>query len=340
MKNNINLLDIEKKLNALKIPGQFINISEDNFYNDYYFIFDDSITINRITARVNDFNFIFNSKCEIIPAAPYVIIRTPKTARNTVYLSIFQDAIYKNNKACFAIGQTSNNENLIYNIENLPHLLVAGCTGSGKSVFLHGCILSTLFNGSCGLVLIDPKKSEFNLYSKINNLIYPVVSDPGDTLNILSDLYETMENRYNSFNECNARNIDEYNNISCEKINRIAVFIDEFSDLVMMNKQIEKYIILLAQKSRAAGIHLIIATQRPDARTVSGLIKANFPARVCFNVTSRIDSRIILDFPGGETLRGSGDGIFKTAAGDMIHFQAPYISTENIIKYLEYYKTL
>lgn len=220
-----------------------------------------------------------------------------------------------------AIGRTVTNEIFMADLAEMPHLLVAGATGQGKSVGLNVILMSLLNKKSpddLQLVLIDPKQVEFSLYSKIENsyLAAPVITEADKAEQTLESICNVMEDRYAMLGSVGVRNIKEYNAIPIvEKLPYIVVVIDEYGDLVMTSgKQMEYYICRIAQKARAVGIHMIISTQRPSATIVTGNIKANFPTRIAFRTTTGTDSRVILDQMGAEKLTGKGDMLFFSGA--------------------------
>jgi S-DNA-T family DNA segregation ATPase FtsK/SpoIIIE len=208
----------------------------------------------------------------------------------------------------------------IVDLAKMPHLLIAGTTGSGKSVFLNSVILSILYHmtpAECELILIDPKRVEMTSYKDIPHLRCPIVTETSDAVDVFSSLIEEMERRYELLASASVRNIESYNNIygsgiyGSDLLPYIVTIVDEMSDLMTSKKEVsgelEDKIIQIAQKSRAAGIHLILATQRPDSAVITGRIKANMPSRIAFQVASKIDSRVILDCNGAEKLIGRGD---------------------------------
>ena len=234
------------------------------------------------------------------------------------------DDLYKglsDRKLNLMIGIDNKGKKIICNLVKAPHILVAGMTGSGKSVFLHSCILSLLIAHprDCEIYGIDPKGNEFLQYAPLNNFHF--VKDTVYAIQTLKHLVDEMEMRYSTLALARCRDIDEYNKTHSMK--RIVCIIDELADLMFTGgKQVEEYIVRLAQKARTCGIHLILATQRPSADVVTGLIKTNIPTRVCFAVKSQIDSRIILDQKGGEKLTGKGDMLFQAnGAMDIIRCQ-------------------
>jgi len=328
--------DFESKLQALKIPGRIVNIADNDFYTCYYVDFMPDITLNKIKARRDDIALFFScSSVEIETDAGAVVIKVEKNRRDTVLLNNYlYDVKMHNVPDCeipLIIGQTEDGNRLYYDLCKMPHLLAGGSTGSGKSVFMHNCILSTIASGKSLIVMIDVKRVEFSIYENIPHLCAPICYDARTARDTLKKLCNVMDIRYNTLKSSNARNIKEYNENGGD-MQYITVFIDELADLMMANNQIEFYLVRLAQLGRAAGIHLVVATQRPDSQILSGLIRVNIPTRVCFAVQKATDSRIILDMPGGEKLRGAGDGLFvPIGSKDAIHFQAPYISTPDLL---------
>jgi len=229
------------------------------------------------------------------------------------------------------LGRTQDGDDLVADLSIMPHLLIAGTTGSGKSVMLHS-ILNSFIESSKNikLVLIDPKKVEFSYYKKIKQLMYPVVTEPEGALCVLSDLLSEMEHRFKLMAKASVTNISDYNEKK-SRMSHIVLVIDEFSDLMHSSKKIfQKKLCMLAQKSRACGIHIIIATQRPSADVITGLIKANFPSRISCRVSSVIDSRVILNRGGAEKLLGKGDALLNSLGYDMIRFKGAFIDTEEI----------
>lgn len=259
-----------------------------------------------------------------IPGKAAVGIEVPNKKKSTVYIKELLDAPEFTNAAnplTVALGRDISG-NLVYgDLSDMPHLLVAGATGSGKSVCINTILMSILYKASPAdvkLILIDPKVVELEVYNKIPHLIVPVVSNPKKAAGALQWAVNEMERRYNLFFSVNVRNIHGYNEYAakhadvCETVPQIVIVIDELADLMMVcAKEVEDYIVRLCQKARAAGIYLIIATQRPSVNVVTGLIKANVPSRIAFAVTSQIDSRVILDGSGAEKLLGKGDMLFK-----------------------------
>lgn len=338
-----NIYDFENKLDALKISGRYIGCKTSDFYIDYYIQFEPSVTINRIKSRVNDLSMILGAPVTIEVINNSVVLRCDNTNRNSYILNDFikDPEINHGSGLNIPIGINENNERVFYDLTRAPHMLVAGSTGSGKSVFLNNAIISLLYQAKSELVLIDCKKVEFSLYDNIGGAISEVITTPEDAATFLCNACDFMDQRYDDMKKNHCRTFLEYKALNPEE-NYITIIIDELADLLIQNrKQVEKHIIRLASLGRAAGIHLILATQRPSADVITGLIKDNIPTRVCFSVPSAISSRIVIDQSGGEKLRGRGDGLFKPIdKNTLTRFQAPFISTQDIIKSLEIYKNL
>lgn len=270
-------------------------------------------------------------------------IEVPNKEKEIINVSdIFNSCNFQNTRATLplAIGRTVNNEVFIADLAEMPHLLVAGATGQGKSVGLNVMLMSLLKKkkpNELKLVLIDPKKVELSAYEKIARPyiakmfgLQPIITEADHAQLALDALCRLMEKRYTTLSQFGARNIDEYNAMSSQKMEYYVVVIDEYGDLVMQSgKEMERLICRLAQKARAVGIHLIISTQRPDTKIVTGNIKANFPTRIAFRTTTGTDSRVILDQMGAERLSGRGDMIFFNGNGT-IRMQCAYISTDDV----------
>ena len=324
-------MTLQEKLYALKIPGIVTDTTENGFYTVYNICFNADITLNKIKARKDDLTMFFGSQVEIETGAGSVLIKVQKSKRGLLPLSDFTYEITKCNdfEIPLIIGQTEDGKKLFYDLVKCPHLLIAGSTGSGKSVFMHNLIISTFYTG-VNLVLIDVKRVEFSIYEGIPHLVTPICYDSKTALNALKNLCFEMDKRYQVLKDNKCRNIKEYREKG-GKMNYICCFIDELADLMLSNKNTEKYITRIAQLGRASGIHLIVATQRPDSQILSGLIRVNIPSRVCFAVQKSTDSRIILDTNGGELLKGNGDGLFlPIGSKNAIRFQSPFITTTGI----------
>jgi S-DNA-T family DNA segregation ATPase FtsK/SpoIIIE len=218
----------------------------------------------------------------------------------------------------------------------MPHLLIAGTTGSGKSVCINTIILSLIYKHTpdiCKFILIDPKMLELSTYEGIPHLLCPVITEAKKAASVLGWVVKEMESRYRLMTKVGVRNIDGYNEKHKIKMPYIVVIVDEMSDLMLVaGKEIENYIQKLSQMARAAGIHIIMATQRPSVDVITGTIKANFPTRISFQVTSKIDSRTILGEQGAEQLLGKGDMLYMSSANRITRIHAPYVSEVEIDK--------
>ena len=250
------------------------------------------------------------------------------------------------------IGRTIQNENFVFDLAKMPHLLVAGATGQGKSVGLNAIVASLLYRkdpSQLKFVLIDPKTVEFSLYEKLEKHFLAkmeseedtIVKDPKKAIYTLNSLCTEMENRLKKCGKVGVRNIVEYNEmvrkhqVEDDIMPYIVVIIDEFADLIMSAKEVEKPVMRLAQKARAIGIHLIVATQRPDVKVITGTIKANFPARIAFRVMQMIDSRTIIDQPGAQHLIGRGD-MLMSVGGELTRIQCAYVDTPEVRDIVEH----
>jgi len=230
------------------------------------------------------------------------------------------------------IGIDNRGKKIVCNLAKAPHILVAGTTGSGKSVFLHSCILSLLIahNKDVDIIGIDPKGNEFYDYHGLKNFTF--VKDTTTAIQTLKHLVDEMEYRYSELTLARCRDIDEYTEQGKEMRRKVCI-IDELADLMLTGgKQVEDYIVRLAQKARVCGIHLILATQRPSADIITGLIKANIPTRICFTVKSQVDSRIVLDEKGAEKLNGKGDMLFQAnGARELLRVQGVNFIKQELI---------
>lgn len=283
-----------------------------------------------------------------IPGEPFVGIEVPNN--NSIHLTLramMESESWKLTKDVIplVLGMDLTGNRIVTDLTKAPHLLIAGATGSGKSVCISNIIMSLLFHfkpNEMELLLIDPKRVEFSLYSKIPHLIHPVVTEPKTVVQVLKWIVKEMENRYRMLSEKKVRNIFSYNEKAekenFKKLPFIVVIIDELADLMMTSKgDVESSLVRLAQLSRAAGIHSIIATQRPSVNVVTGVIKANFPTRIAFKVSSQIDSRTILDQKGAESLMGQGDMLFNPPGiGRLLRLQGPWVSDEEINRITSY----
>ncbi len=288
-----------------------------------------------------------------VPDKAAVGIEIPNKIRDTVFFRELVDTeSFKktfNNKLDTVLGKDISGEAVRCNVSKMPHLLIAGTTGSGKSVCVNSIIMSMLMKSTPSdvrLIMVDPKQVEFMMYNGIPHLLIPVVTDPKKAAGALAWAVTEMDNRYTLFSENNVRNIDGYNEL-VEKglidgsiMPRIVIFIDELADLMMASpKDVEDSIVRLAQKARAAGMHLVIATQKPTVQVVTGLIKGNIPSRIALMVASQIDSRVILDASGAEKLLGNGDMLYMpVGVPKPIRLQGCYVSDEEVERVVEFIK--
>ncbi len=286
-----------------------------------------------------------------IPGKPAVGIEVPNTLCDSVPFRVLiesDDIKAKDSRLAAVLGKSISGDIIIADIADMPHLLVAGTTGSGKSVCVNSIIMSILFRSTpdeVRFIMVDPKQVEFMAYNGIPHLLIPVVTDPKKAAGALAWAVTEMLRRYNQFAEYGVRDMKGYNSLAdkdpeMKKMPRIVIFIDELADLMMVSKnEVEDSICRLAQMARAAGMHLVIATQRPTTDVVTGLIKANIPSRIALKVGSAIDSRIILDEQGAEKLLGKGDMLFKsTAMPKPLRVQGCWISDKEIARVVKFIK--
>ena len=280
-----------------------------------------------------------SARISTIPGSNTVGIELPNTSRENVYLSEIlksPDFTKKEIKLPIALGKNISGNPIVGDLTAMPHLLIAGTTGSGKSVCINTIILSLLYRHTpekCKFILIDPKMLELSTYEGVPHLLCPVITEAKKAASVLGWVVKEMENRYRLMTKEGVRNIDGYNIKHKIPMPYIVVVVDEMSDLMLVaGKEIENYIQKLSQMARAAGIHIIMATQRPSVDVITGTIKANFPTRISFQVTSKIDSRTILGEQGAEQLLGKGDMLYMSSANRIIRIHAPFVSDSEIEK--------
>ncbi len=280
-----------------------------------------------------------SARIATIPGSNTVGIELPNQSRENVYLSeILNSPNFKKRdiRLPIALGKNISGLPIIGDLASMPHLLIAGTTGSGKSVCINTIILSLLYRHSpdkCKFILIDPKMLELSTYEGIPHLLCPVITEAKKAASVLGWVVKEMESRYRLMTKEGVRNIDSYNTKHKLPMPYIVVVVDEMSDLMLVaGKEIENYIQKLSQMARAAGIHIIMATQRPSVDVITGTIKANFPTRISFQVTSKIDSRTILGEQGAEQLLGKGDMLYMSSANRIIRIHAPFVSDDEIEK--------
>ena len=278
-----------------------------------------------------------SARISTIPGSSTVGIELPNSARENVYLSeILNNTDFKKKeiKLPIALGKSISGNPIVGDLSSMPHLLIAGTTGSGKSVCINTIILSLLYRHTperCKFILIDPKMLELSTYEGVPHLLCPVITEAKKAASVLGWVVKEMESRYRLMTKEGVRNIDGYNSKHKLPMPYIVVVVDEMSDLMLVaGKEIENYIQKLSQMARAAGIHIIMATQRPSVDVITGTIKANFPTRISFQVTSKIDSRTILGEQGAEQLLGKGDMLYMSSANKVIRIHAPFVSDNEI----------
>ena len=313
------------------------------------------VKISRITSLADDIALnlaVADVRMEApIPGKPAVGIEVPNHKKTPVFIrSVFESQAFlrMTSPLGVALGKDIAGVAQVADLCKMPHLLIAGSTGSGKSVCVNSIIISILFRSSpedVKLMLIDPKVVELAEYNGIPHLLMPVITEPKKAAGALSSAVQEMERRYHLFAENNVRDIKSFNKLAAtdpmlEKMPYIAIIIDELADLMMVvGKDVEDSICRIAQKARAAGMHLIVATQRPSVDVITGLIKANIPSRIAFAVSSQVDSRTILDGAGAEKLLGQGDMLFMpVGAPKPVRIQGTFVRDEEISRVLDFIK--
>ena len=287
-----------------------------------------------------------SARISTIPGSSTIGIELPNSSRENVFLSeIISSSNFnkKDIKLPIALGKSISGIPVVEDLTAMPHLLIAGTTGSGKSVCINTIILSLLYKhgpDKCKFILVDPKMLELSTYEGIPHLLCPVITEAKRAASVLGWVVKEMESRYRLMTRIGVRNIDGYNAKHKLPMPYIVVIVDEMSDLMLVaSKEIEGYIQKLSQMARAAGIHIIMATQRPSVDVITGTIKANFPTRISFQVTSKIDSRTILGEQGAEQLLGKGDMLYMSSANRMVRIHAPFVSENEIEKINDYLRS-
>lgn len=338
--------DLIEKLSQFKVDGDVIRTYAGPVVSTFEFKPAAHVKVSKILNLQDDLAMALRAKTiriqAPIPGKDVVGIEIPNHTVETIYLrEIFESKLFKEAKSplTIALGKDIVGKPFITDLKKLPHLLIAGTTGSGKSVGINAMILSLLYKNApdqLRLLMIDPKMLEFSIYNDIPHLLTPVITKAKQAIAALNNMVGEMERRYQLMSEARVKNIENYN----EKMKKgggqpfpyIVVIIDELADLMMTSgKDVEYSIARLAQMARASGIHLIVATQRPSVDVVTGLIKANLPSRISYRVGQRVDSKIILDAQGAESLLGRGDMLFTPpGATGLIRLHAPWSSEEEI----------
>ena len=340
--NKIDEKTLEKILLDFGVEGEVKKVSQGPVVTLYEFEPAPGVKVSKIINLSEDIARNTSSesaRIATIPGSNTIGIELPKPQRENVFLSeIISDSKFKKKdiKLPIALGKSISGLPITGDLSTMPHLLIAGTTGSGKSVCINTIILSLLYKHSpekCKFILIDPKMLELSTYEGIPHLLCPVITEAKRAASVLGWVVKEMENRYKLMTKVGVRNIDGYNEKHKISMPYIVVIVDEMSDLMLVaGKDIENYIQKLSQMARAAGIHIIMATQRPSVDVITGTIKANFPTRISFQVTSKIDSRTILGEQGAEQLLGKGDMLYMTSANRMTRIHAPFVSEGEIEK--------
>jgi len=302
--------------------------------------------IVNLTDDIARYTSSISARLATIPGKNTIGIEIPNSKRENVFLNeIIADERFNKReiKLPIALGKNISGVPVVGDLFAMPHLLIAGTTGSGKSVCINTIILSMLYKYTpekCNLILIDPKMLELSTYEGIPLLLCPVITEAKNAPAALGWAVKEMENRYKLMTSVGVKNIDGYNSKHKKHMPYIVVIVDEMSDLMLIaGKEIENYIQRLSQMARAAGIHIIMATQRPSVDVITGTIKANFPTRISFQVSSKIDSRTILGEQGAEQLLGKGDMLFMSSANRIVRIHGPYVSESEIEKVNSYLRS-
>jgi S-DNA-T family DNA segregation ATPase FtsK/SpoIIIE len=356
---------IEEKCLEFDIAGRVTQINPGPVVTTFEFKPEAGIKYSRIIGLTEDLCLALQAESiliERIPGKSTIGIEVPNINRQTIALREIIEApefIGSPSKLTLAMGRDLHGRIRITDLAAMPHLLIAGSTGTGKSVFINSLMMSILYKASpddVKMVLVDPKRLELNLYEGIPHLIAPVVTDPKIASNVLRNATREMENRLKLLAQKGVRNIDQYNRLFqkpqslslFDKVEEsehkplpyLVIIIDELADLMMVDtNNVEESITRLAQMARAVGIHLILATQRPSVDVITGLIKANFPARISFRVASKVDSRTILDANGSESLLGRGDMLYLPAGSSRLHrVHGPLVSEDEIVRVCDFWR--
>jgi S-DNA-T family DNA segregation ATPase FtsK/SpoIIIE len=356
---------IEAKCQEFDVQGRVTQINPGPVVTTFEFKPEAGIKYSRIIGLTEDLCLALQAESiliERIPGKSTIGIEVPNLSRQTIALREIIEApefINSASKLTLAMGRDLHGRIRVTDLASMPHLLIAGSTGTGKSVFINSLMMSILYKASpddVKMVLVDPKRLELNLYENIPHLIAPVVTDPKIASNVLRNATREMENRLKLLAQRGVRNIDQYNR-TFQKQQSLSLFdnveesehkplpylvivIDELADLMMVDtNNVEESITRLAQMARAVGIHLILATQRPSVDVITGLIKANFPARISFRVASKVDSRTILDANGSESLLGNGDMLYLPAGSARLHrIHGPLVTEDEIVSVCDFWR--
>jgi DNA segregation ATPase FtsK/SpoIIIE, S-DNA-T family len=353
-----------EKCKEFDVHGQVHQIHPGPVVTTYEFKPEAGVKYSRITNLVDDLCLALKAesvRIDRLPGKSTVGVEVPNTHRETIYLrEIIESAEFQgsHSKLTMALGKDIVGKIAVADLAKMPHLLIAGQTGSGKSVAVNAMIISILYKASpddVKFIMVDPKRLELGLYEDIPHLLTPVVTEPKRASNALKWATNEMENRYKLLATVGVRNIEQYNTLvrkpktlelfpdaseDKKPLSFIVIVIDELADLMMVaSKDVEDSIMRLAQMARAVGIHLIVATQRPSVDVLTGVIKANFPSRISFRVAQKVDSRTILDQMGAQQLLGKGDMLFiPPGCSKMVRVHAPFVSEEETAEIVRHLK--
>jgi DNA segregation ATPase FtsK/SpoIIIE-like protein len=356
---------LAEKCAEFNVSGQVKQISPGPVVTTFEFKPDPGVKYSRVTSLVDDLCLALRAesiRIDRIPGKSTVGIEVPNTQRETIRLrEVIESKRFRESgsRLTIALGKTIDGSNYAADLSKMPHLLIAGATGAGKSVMLNAILVSLLYKATPNevkMILVDPKRLELGLYVDIPHLLTPIVTDPKRASYALKWAVSEMETRYKHLAAFGVRNIEQYNSDVCATVDRklaeenselpsplpyIVVVIDELSDLMMVSaRDVEESITRLAQMARAVGIHLVLATQRPSVDVITGLIKANFPSRISFRVSSKVDSRTIIDSNGAEQLLGSGDMLFlPPGTSRLVRVHGAYIDEKEVKRICDFVRS-
>jgi len=347
--------DLLEKLAQFKINGDVVRTYSGPIVTTFEFKPAPNVKVSKILNLQDDLAMALKATTiriqAPIPGKDVVGIEVPNEDTQTIYMrEILESELFQNSKSPLTIilGKDIVGKPFVTDLKKLPHLLIAGTTGSGKSVGINAMILSLLYKNSpdnLKMIMIDPKMLEFSMYNDIPHLLTPVITKPTEAINALASMVTEMEKRYTMMASTRTKNIENYNEKAqkdgFDKFPYIVIIIDELADLMMTSgKEVEISIARIAQKARACGIHLIVATQRPSVDVVTGLIKANLPSRISYKVGSKVDSKIIIDSLGAESLLGRGDMLFTPPGmSGLVRVHAPWSSENEIDRVVDFLKS-
>jgi S-DNA-T family DNA segregation ATPase FtsK/SpoIIIE len=355
---------VAEKCKEFNVTGQIKHICPGPVVTTYEFKPDPGVKYSRVTGLVDDLCIALEAesiRIDRLPGKPHVGIEVPNPERETIFLrEVLESRQFResDSKLTLALGKTIDGINYVADLTRMPHLLIAGATGTGKSVCLNSLVVSILYKArpdEVKFVMIDPKRLELGLYADIPHLITPIVTEPKKAANALKWAVREMEQRYKQLAQWGVRNIDGYNTEADrrndvldydddgqphKKLPYVVIIIDELADLMMTcGADVEEAITRLAQMARAVGIHLVLATQRPSVDVITGLIKANFPSRIAFRVSQKVDSRTIIDANGAEQLLGRGDMLFlPPGTSRLLRVHGAYLDENEVAKIVAHIK--